>query len=395
MTAKPLENPPAPPSDPQPVIESKTWIADDGGQSQLDFNPQVDILFVIDNSDSMRAAEDNLVRNIGRFVDGIVKNKMIDYHIGVISTWDSSERFAKNKKDPFQIGDLRYVKDSKGQNFNQRYITRKESPSLMASTLNIGVASYADGGPEVEEFFSPLAAALDKNGRGATNEGFFRDQAQLVVVFATDADDSTSQITPEQMTRQLVNFKGGHAEKVSVYGALVKSSDSDEYKDWDLRVHPKYHPECFDMTKKKPVNNGKCEKGFGPERLEQLIVMANPDGGTPEQTKDKYIMSIISKNFGTDLAKIGAGITVKVLEKDILLTQRPKSDENGNPLVRVRYGTPEELKAGRGQTIPRNDKGGWRYNPEENSIHLSGDIAYQYKDGARFIVELVPVSIKQ
>ncbi len=371
------------------------WISEDGGQSQFDFNPQVDILFVMDNSDSMKSAQENLKSNIDRFTAGITKNKMIDYHIGVVATWDSTERFAKMKKDSFNVGDLRYVKDSSGKAVNKRFYTKADGgKNSLAVTIAIGVTPYAEGGPEIEEFFSPVAAAIEKTGRGDVNEGFFRDNAQLVVVIMTDADDSTSRISPEQMAKTLIDFKGGKEEKVSVYGVLVRPSDPDQFKDWDLRIHPKYHPECFDITQKGAKNNGKCT-GFGPDRLDQLIVAANANAGTPEQIRSKYIMSILSKSYGTDLAKMGDDITVKTLEKEIFLSQRPRLTQDGQLMVRVRYGTDKELAAGRGQIIPQKQDGGWLYDPENNSVRLSGKINYNYQDGARFAVDLIPLTLKQ
>ena len=386
----------SPPPEVHVNVTKPKWITLDGGQNKLEFNPQVDIIFVIDNSDSMRSAEANLVKNIDRFSEGIVKNKMIDYHIGVISTWDSSARYAASpaRQDSYQIGDLRFIKDSKGQKFGQRFLTRKEDKSLLSSTLKIGVVSFAEGGPETEEFFSPLASALDKTGRGASNEGFFREHSQLVVVFMTDADDSTSQFTPAQMAEKLVAFKGGRADKVTVYGALVRASDADENKDWDLRVHPKYHPECFDMSKKPARNIGSC-KGFGPERLEQLIMLANASSGTAKEIRDNNIMSIVSKNFGTDLAKIGANITVKTLTKEISLSPyRPFPDEKtGKWQLRVRYGLPADLEANKGIEIQQNEKAGWRYDQNSNSILLAGDIkAYeQAPEGSAFAVDILVV----
>lgn len=370
-------------------IPSQTfqWITEDGGQSQLDFNPQVDILFVTDNSDSMKSAQENLLRNIDRFTSGILKNKMIDYHIGVISVWDSSDRYIQAKKDQYQIGDLRFIKNSQGQSaLNRRFVAKSDNNSkLIASSLNIGVTPYTQGGPEFEEFFSPLAAAIEKTGRGASNEGFFRQEAQLIVVLLTDADDSSKSFNPEEMAQKLIDFKGGRSEKVAIYGVLVRPQDSDDYKDWDLKVHPKYHPECFDMSQKTPKNNGKCT-GFGPERLEKFIVAANQTEGTPDQIRAKHIMSIVSPKFGDDLAKIGSDITVKTLAKEIFLSQRPRVDKNGQLMVRVRYGK---------QVIPQKAKGGWLYNPEDNSILLSGDIDYQYVEGARFSVDLVPLNLKK
>lgn len=361
------------------------WITEDGGQTQLDFNPQVDILFVTDNSDSMRVAQENLVKNLDRFTAGISSNKAIDYHIGVVSTWDSSERFIKNKKDNYGIGELRFIKDAKGNTHtSKRFVTKAESSSVLASTLKIGVAAYEQGGPEVEEFFSPLMASLEKTGRGATNEGFFRENAHLVVVLVTDADDSSAGISPEQMGQALIDFKGGRRSKVSVYGVLVNAKTPDKFKDWGLRVHPNYHPECFDMSQKPAKNNGTCVEGFGPKNIESFIYFANDNSGTLEDSLKKYTMSITSADFGKDLGKIGDEITTKTLtlEKEILLQHRPKVDSKTGALaLEVYYGS---QKLGK-------DKGlGWAYNPENNSVLVK----YRYVEGARFTVRLIPLNTK-
>ena len=379
--------------DPVPAQEFK-WVTEDGGQSKLDFNPKIDILFVVDNSDSMKTAQANLKRNIDKFTAGLIQNQMIDYHIGVTTSWDSSERALKTKRDSYQVGDLRRIKDSSGKVYSQRFLTRKiGTQDVIASTIDIGVTPYEQGGPEVEEFFSPLMSALEKNGHGAANEDFFREDAQLVVIIMTDADDSTSRISPEQMAQSLADFKKGQVDKISVYGVLVRAQDPDDKKDWDLRIHPKYHPECFDNTPKGKKNNGKCSP-FGPDRLEQFVVAANSNAGTPEQIKQKFIMGITS-DFGSGLKRIGSDITVKTLEKNIFLQQRPRYDDKTKQImIRVRYGTPQDLAAGKGQLSPQGDNG-WLYNPDDNSIHLSGHIRYRYVEGSQFSVDLIPLTLKQ
>ncbi len=148
---KPPEPVPVYTPPPEPVIPPDTvvgrqefkWISEDGGQSQLDFNPQVDILFVIDNSDSMKSAQDNLFRNVDQFTSNIAKNKMIDYHIGAVSVWDSSERYARDKKDSYQIGDLRFIKNGQSQQSGtRRFVTKVDGSSILAATLKIGVVPY-------------------------------------------------------------------------------------------------------------------------------------------------------------------------------------------------------------------------------------------------------------
>lgn len=386
-----------------PEGEKIVWITVDGGANEV-FKPQVDILFVIDNSDSMKSAQENLSRNINRFVEGFARNRMIDYHIGVVSVWDSSERFSKANQTSFGRGELRPLKDGQGRTLQGRYVTRFQGvEQILAATLKIGVAPLAQGGPENEELFSPLSEALKKTGRGAVNEGFFRDDAQLAVVLISDADDSSPDLKPDQMAQELIDFKGGRAAKVSAYGALVKKSDPDAVKDYGLRVLPQYHPECFDKKEKTDSrgrvqtsfeNNGRCKEGFGPERLEQFIVAVNADAGTPAEIRERHIMSLAQTDFGADLAKIGSDITVRTLVKEILLAERPRKDEKGQLMMRVRYGSAAAIAKGGGQLIPQNAKAGWLYDAERNSVRISGDVAYAEQGEGRFAVDMVPLNVK-
>lgn len=355
------------------------WVTLDGGQSQLDFNPQLDILFVTDNSDSMRDTQENLFKNMDKFTRSITKNKMIDYHIGVISTWDKSEAYIKAGQQ-YGIGELRYIKDSRGQKYNRRFVIKTDSKDILASTLKIGAVPLAKGGPEHEEFFSPLAAALEKTGRGAANEEFFRADAQLVVIFLTDADDSGSS-DPKDIVKDLIAFKGGRKDKVSIYGVLVGKNDKEDTKDWALRVHPKYHPECFKKEGKKQVRIEKCGP-FGPERIEAAILEANKYEGTPAQILEKFIVNINSSNFGSELGSVGDSISVKTMKKEIFLGNIAPRSVDGKPLIKVSYGK---------QVIPQG-QGGWLYNIENNSVVLPGDIDYQYVEGAKFMVQVSPLT---
>ncbi|MFS4460353.1 hypothetical protein [Bdellovibrio sp. HCB2-146] len=369
------------------------WITNDGGESEVDFNPRVDILFVIDNSDSMAATQDSLVKNINRFTSGIVSNKVIDYHIGVISTWDNSENFAKLKKDTYGIGELRAAKNAQGVEQSKRFIDRSDSPQALAATLKIGIAPLVQGGPENEEFFAPLLAAIEKSGRGAANEEFFREDAQLVVVFVTDADDyNKNNISHEQVAQALVDFKKD-PKKVSVYGALVGAKDPDTKKDWALRIHPKYNEQCFNFDAKgKATNNGTCT-GFGPEKIESLIYKVNKQTGmTDAQIRNQYVMSILSPKFGDELGRLGDDIKKKILEKEIFLSQSPRFDEKTQQYqIVVRYGKPDVLAKGKGQIIPMDKQKGWSFTPP-NIVKISGNLK-AYEEGAKFAVDFVPVNL--
>src|SRR5665213_1175288 len=55
---------------------------------KIDVTPKVDILLVIDNSLSMQAHQDDLAANIKGFVDAFGKNKMVDFHFGMVPIYD-------------------------------------------------------------------------------------------------------------------------------------------------------------------------------------------------------------------------------------------------------------------------------------------------------------------
>ena len=52
-------------------------------------NPQVDILFIIDDSDSMLNHQLLLQQNVHTLVQEIASTNAIDFHIGVTQIWDS------------------------------------------------------------------------------------------------------------------------------------------------------------------------------------------------------------------------------------------------------------------------------------------------------------------
>jgi hypothetical protein len=391
------------PPPPEPIIPhfdevavpTADWITLDGGQTQMEFNPQVDILFVVDNSASMSSAQDNLSNNIDTFASKFQQNKMIDYHIGVVSVWDSG-RFTEGKdKTGFSLGELRNVKSASGKVLDSRFVTKDENVSkILSQTLKIGYMPLGSGGPENEEIFSPISAALQLNGRGATNEGFFRENARLVVIILTDAEDSTPSMSPDQLAQELFQFKNNKKDQVSVYAALVKKSDPEDKKDDGLKVTKRYHPECFDQ-KGKSLDNQRCNEGFGADRIEEFVIAANIEQGSADSIRSKNIMSIVQTNFGKDLARIGSDISAKTLAKEILLDLKPRQNADGSLMIRVRYGSAEDLSIGKGQIIPAGQQGGWVFNPSNNSILLAGDVKYSYKEGARFAIDMVPVTIRK
>jgi hypothetical protein len=201
-----VQNPAVPAPAPAPTVKKvvttkqapNNWIHVDGGSQKMEFNPKIDVLFVVDDSDSMKTHQQKLASNLNRFMQGFQSNKMIDYHVGVTAVWDNTPRALMARQEShqktgrrlFENGELRPVKDDNGNSTSKRFLTRSDDAETAANTIHIGITPYDDGGPEIEELFSPISAAIKLTGAGAPNEGFFRSDAHLAIVMVTDADDS-------------------------------------------------------------------------------------------------------------------------------------------------------------------------------------------------------------
>jgi hypothetical protein len=393
--------------EPVVVVEKPEWILEDGGSQDV-VKGKVDILFTIDDSESMNSSIQNLSRNIGRFVDRFGQNKLVDFQVATTSVWDSKERFTSKTK--FQKGELRKAKAPSGKTADVRYVSRvKGFAEILAATLKLGIVPFDQGGPENEEMFSPMIEALKLSAPGGINAGFLRPDAHLISVIVSDAEDSSPDMTPKQAADALIAFKGGKSELVSAYFVGLTAADPDDIKDPILRVRNR--AECKDSNG-KIIKTGQCAIGFGPDKIEDFIVHANshPDENgkvlTAAQIKQKHIMKLNQPDFGDDLARIGSDIATKVLEKVIALKRLPAIDKaTGELLLRVRYGTLENLEKSKAmddktaskfvQIIPQSADGGWTYDPGRNqkSIRVSGQFPYKDISGGRIGVIMQGVRI--
>lgn len=240
------------------------------------FTPKVDILFVIDNSDSMSKHQNNLAKNIKEYTAELERSRVLDYHVGVITSsmdrWSPSES-GKLVGNPIVIGR------------NTRDGARK-----LAANLMVGV-----GGSVTEEFFAPVQAALSPHMAKRENAGFYRKEAFLALVFITDADDQGYDQSPQEFHDYLVKMKGVK-EKVIYYGAFIPSEDD----------------ACDRSGEKKPV------------RLEELLSPSMGDGTS---------FGLCDHDFGQKLAEIGSDL-VKRVGRTLLLKRPPDVST-----IEVRYGT--------------------------------------------------------
>lgn len=364
----------------QPVIQKANWVTLEEGGFDSSYNPKVDILFVIDNSVSMKQVQTNVARNIDQFVNQFGQNESIDFQIGVTTNWDHyTEKF--QQAHPDGAGALRPI-----PNLDRRFFKKGDENLVqkLSQALKVGILYLEQGGPEHEAFLSPVIGALEKTGRGAVNEGFIRSDAHLVVILVTDADDMTPTLSPSEAAEKLIELKGSR-EKVSVFGVLVGKDDPDSVKDTGLKKTPKYHPECFIQKGKQLVDNGLCPKSFGPDRLEQFIFLANARLGSTELIKAKRIMRITSSNFGRDLMSFAQDIVAQVSEKRIMLPVRPQISNTGAPQLELLFGTSEKV-----EPVPPS---AYQYLPKTNEIRISKPWKKKLESNGRFMIRVLPLLI--
>ncbi|MEM9459287.1 MAG: vWA domain-containing protein [Myxococcota bacterium] len=151
----------------------------------------IDFLFVVDNSGSMAARQDQLLASFPGFISAIgasLEGLTDNYHVGVITTDD----YEFNEMGCQSLGDLVTQTggdDSLGQVCTpfvegNRFATEMDDLSAAFPCM----AQVGTGGAFVERPITGAIAALDpaNNQGGGCNAGFLRDNSILVLVVVTD-----------------------------------------------------------------------------------------------------------------------------------------------------------------------------------------------------------------
>jgi hypothetical protein len=214
-----------------------------GGGGDVEECPNVDVLFVVDNSASMADNQASLIASFPGFIAGIQERLAgaKSYHVGVVS----SDAYYANAAGCTDIGDL--VTQTGGIESSNAACGPFASGSsyLDESEPDLGskfacIAQVGSAGSDDERVFRALLDATDpaNSAPGACNAGFSRLDSLLVVVIITDEDDVAdgcdgqtcmtygSGLTPEEAAAQLVAHKAGLAENVVVLSLLGQKLDN-------------------------------------------------------------------------------------------------------------------------------------------------------------------------
>ena len=150
----------------------------------------IDILFVIDNSNTMAQEQKNLVDNFPKFIGAIeaIQPPIKSYHVGVITTdigaGTTDPSGCKGKGDD---GKLQHTPMSSGCSAAYpKYLTGPNASMArdFACIANLGV-----GGCGFEQQMESALRALTSQ---PYNQGFLRKNAPLAIIFITDEDDCSA-----------------------------------------------------------------------------------------------------------------------------------------------------------------------------------------------------------
>lgn len=145
--------------------------------------PQVDILWVIDNSCSMAEEQAKLVQNFPVFMQFFIDSGL-DWHVGVVST----DTGASDEKGKLQgAGGYRFLTAA--------------SPDPVALFTDMAVMGTSGSGDERGRRAAHLA--LTDPLKSGFNNGFYRDEASLNVIVISDENDSSGS---EPTRNEFINF---------------------------------------------------------------------------------------------------------------------------------------------------------------------------------------------
>jgi len=163
-------------------------------------NRNVDIVFVVDDSGSMKEEQDSLASNFPKFIDRLssLQGGLPSVHIGVVSTdvgtgttkIDSCDNLGDNggmltNSCAGLNAGAKYIEDVDDGNMGRTRNYSGNLPQLFACMAKLGT-----GGCGAEQPLESMRLALDPTGN--KNPGFLRNDAFLAVVIISDEDDCST-----------------------------------------------------------------------------------------------------------------------------------------------------------------------------------------------------------
>ena len=340
-------------SDLQAPAETFSAVTLEAERTQSIKDPKVNILFVVDNSGSMKAYQEKFPRNMKLFIDRFLKESRLDYKIGVVPIYDSKYLndqtiYRSGKRKMNALGELVSLKGlAADEKPGQVFITRdtKDAENVFLQTVQIGT----QWGPEAEESFSPVLAIADERINAEKNQGFYDPEAYLAVIFVTDADDVTPGLSGEEFYQKLLQLKKGDRSKILIATALP-----------NLNNHA--------------VSCGKDGHG-AVQSFPALMAVSGA-----------LYADLCTDNFGEHLAQFAQYLIQRVSTQKIALGFTP--DINS---LQVSYGA-ENSKDNERVIISRGDDG-YLFDADKNEVILSPNLAVKGQQKSVIFVKAIPANL--
>jgi hypothetical protein len=203
----------------KPTLQPEQSVTKSFSQS---INRDVDLLFMVDNSSSMRLSQDNLRKNFPAFMNRLADPPGLpNIHVAVVSSdmgagygdisgCDASSGPSNpgGNKGIFQYsarGDCTATNLQPGATFISNVAGQANYTGNLADVFSC-IAALGDQGCGFEHQFASVLRALGADGSApgstdrpppAENQGFLRPGAYLVVIFITNEDDCSSAVEPQ------------------------------------------------------------------------------------------------------------------------------------------------------------------------------------------------------
>ena len=152
--------------------------------------PEVDVLWVIDNSCSMAEEQTTLVNNFDAFISYFLDSGL-DWHIGVTSTDIRDNGVPGNYGTLRSIGEIRYIDEN--------------TPSPVETFRQMASLGVTGSGNDTGIAAAYNAIALHRDSE--SNKGFYRDDATLSIVTISDENDYSIDPSLNEFISWLSNLK--------------------------------------------------------------------------------------------------------------------------------------------------------------------------------------------
>lgn len=320
---------------------------------------KMDILWVIDNSGSMRPSQDEIAANFNSFIqDFAVKN--FDYQLSVITS--DAYRAYPNFNNGNYVWSKAAFKDGTNQTSHSGVFIINPMTTNIVSTFMTNIIQGINGNGD-ERPFQSFKAALDTNNPGSYNRAFLRPNSFLAVILVTDEDD----FSHEGNTYLEDQYSNPSLHTVDSYNSLLSTltNSSGATKRYSVSTMAIQNQSCLNNILNQPGNPGGQKIGT---RVMQLATMT---GG---------MIGSLCGNFADTLKALSAGIIS--LSTQFYLNREPIPSTIH---VVVNGGIVPEAS-----TNPLND-GGWTYDALAQSLVFSGN--YIPAQGASISVAFDPVGL--